>query len=130
MTSNSTGSKTCARRAQIQVQDGGRFFADPAFLMPSSHFHFLVEPKIVLARPTATRMEIVMTNLKTCVVTAAILLAALAAPAGAADLKGAKDPALMKRFQGSEIIAYLARPYDKLMFVGDSWGGFHQTGRG
>lgn len=42
------------------------------------------------------------------------LLALPALPASAADLPGSKDPAFLKRFQGSEIIYYEPESYDVL----------------
>lgn len=44
-----------------------------------------------------------------------LLATLLAAPAGAADLAGAKDPPGMKRYEGSEIIGYRAPKFDEIV---------------
>ncbi len=42
-----------------------------------------------------------------------LVSALAAAPAVAADLAGSKDPAFLKRYQGSEIVYYAKRPFDR-----------------
>ncbi len=65
---------------------------------------------------------------KCCFAIAATLT--LASAAQAADVAGSRDPAFLKRFQGSEIIAYVARPYDSLMFVSDGYGSLNKPVEG
>ena len=58
---------------------------------------------------------------------AAMALMALAAPAGAADMAGSKDPGTFKRYQGSEIVGYMERSFDSYTIAlgsGTPGGGF------
>ncbi len=47
------------------------------------------------------------------VVVCCLMMSFLGHRAHAADIPGAKDPAFLKRYEGSSIIAYLTRPYDQ-----------------